>query len=135
MEYHGILSNIRNWDFNIRNYPMPKEEAEIVKDLLVKQSSIKENAVNHPDHYNKPGQKECIDEIEDILGTEGMVYFCLGNTCKYLYRAGNKANNSEMQDIQKALWYYNKAVANIDKTNVRIPSELSELIDEYRGAE
>ena len=31
--------------------------------------------VNHPDHYNRPGQKECIIEMEERFGTAAVQYF------------------------------------------------------------
>ena len=31
--------------------------------------------VNHPDHYNRPGQKECIVEMEEKFGTKYVQHF------------------------------------------------------------
>lgn len=61
--------------------------------------------VNHPDHYNIPGRKECIVEIQEKYGVRIAVIFCLTNAYKYLYRAGEKPGNSKMRDIEKAKWY------------------------------
>lgn len=61
--------------------------------------------VNHPQHYNLPGKKEAIDEIADVLGDAGAIYFCLGNAMKYNYRAGEKENNPKEQDESKIQWY------------------------------
>ena len=66
--------------------------------------------VNHPTHYNLPGRKECIKEMEEKYGTLITATFCLTNAYKYIYRAGNKENSSKKQDIQKAIWYYNWTV-------------------------
>lgn len=65
------------------------------------------NNVNHPTHYNKPGRKECIVEMHEKYGLFRTSVFCLMNTYKYLYRAGEKEGNSKEQDLKKALWYYN----------------------------
>ena len=62
--------------------------------------------VNHPSHYQVSGRKECIVEIQESYGLEVLITFCLTNAYKYLYRAGNKENNSYEQDIQKAQWYF-----------------------------
>mgnify|MGYP002861101768 CR=1 FL=1 len=62
--------------------------------------------INHPSHYNVVGRKECIVEIQEKYGIEILITFCLTNAYKYLYRAGNKENNSYEQDIQKAQWYF-----------------------------
>lgn len=62
--------------------------------------------VNHPDHYQ--GNKfEVIDIIEDYnLG------FCMGNAIKYLLRAGKK--DDEIQDLNKALWYVQRRIREVD---------------------
>ena len=70
------------------------------------------NNVNHPSHYNKSGRKECILEMREKYGVFFTSVFCLLNTYKYLYRAGEKECNSKEQDLGKALWYYNWVVNN-----------------------
>ncbi len=60
--------------------------------------------INHPSHYNK-GKIEVIDFIEDQeLG------FSLGNTVKYICRAGVKNKETEREDLQKALWYLEREI-------------------------
>lgn len=65
--------------------------------------------INHPSHYNKDGRKECIVEMEEKYGVEFTIVFCLMNSYKYLYRAGNKTDNSMEQDREKAQWYFDYA--------------------------
>lgn len=70
--------------------------------------------VSHPSHYNKDGRKECIVEMEEKYGAEVTAVFCLTNAYKYLYRAGNKADNPMEQDRNKAKFYFdytNKLIA------------------------
>lgn len=58
--------------------------------------------VNHPDHYQfgKNNEYEAIKVIDAWdLG------FSLGNTVKYIARAGKKEPDKELQDLKKALWY------------------------------
>ncbi len=64
-------------------------------------------SVNHPTHYGgKENQYEAIKVIEAWeLG------FNLGNTIKYISRAGKKGNRKE--DLQKALWYLEREIKNI----------------------
>lgn len=62
--------------------------------------------IDHPNHYNRPERKECIEEMIDMWGKEAVAIFCLLNSHKYLYRAGLKDNTH--QDIQKAEWYIKK---------------------------
>jgi hypothetical protein len=70
---------------------------------------MSEELVNHPDHYNMNGRKECIVEMEERYGAKAVAFFCLLNAYKYLYRAGNKDGNTAEQDVQKARWYYQYA--------------------------
>ena len=63
--------------------------------------------INHPSHYNKHVRKECIVEMHEKYGLFATSIFCLLSAYKYIYRAGEKAGNPEVQDTGKALWYYN----------------------------
>ena len=74
------------------------------------------DSVNHPTHYQREGRKECKDEIREKYGNNIYCTFCLTNVYKYLYRAGLKENNSEEQDLQKALFYFREAEYYIDET-------------------
>lgn len=57
-----------------------------------------------PTHYTRHGV-EPIDAIEDWgLG------FALGNTVKYISRAGRKVGQSTESDLRKALWYLAYAI-------------------------
>ena len=63
--------------------------------------------VNQPEHY-KVGGIETIDFIEaKQLG------YHLGNVVKYITRADHKGNH--LEDLKKAQWYLNRAVANLEK--------------------
>lgn len=66
----------------------------------------KVDVVNSPAHY-KHGGMETIDVIE----AWGLGYQ-LGNTVKYISRAKHKGN--ELEDLKKAQWYLNRAIANLD---------------------
>lgn len=60
--------------------------------------------VTHPSHYNS-GKIEVIEAIEDWgLG------FHLGNTVKYVARAGKKDPAKEIEDLQKAAWYLQRRI-------------------------
>lgn len=61
--------------------------------------------VNHPNHYQKEGRKECIVEMEELFGPEAVYWFSKLSAFKYRYRAGDKEYNSEEQDLSKAMWY------------------------------
>lgn len=62
------------------------------------------DVVDHPKHYTD-GKIEVIDFIEDKnLG------FHLGNTIKYISRAGKKDPTKEIEDLEKAQWYLTRRI-------------------------
>ena len=63
--------------------------------------------VNHPQHYGgKDNPYEAIKVIEAWnLG------FCLGNTIKYISRAGKK--DDTIQELEKALWYLKREIKTL----------------------
>ena len=64
--------------------------------------------VDHPSHYHKDSGVEVIDAIEAWeLG------FSLGNAVKYIARAGHKDDCA--QDLKKARWYLDRAIANAEQ--------------------
>ena len=86
---------------------------ETMQDKIMKQAEmeLKEyDVVNRPAHYTD-SKIEVIDYIEDKkLG------FCLGNAVKYISRAGKKKDSGrniidkEIEDLQKAIWYINRRI-------------------------
>ena len=67
----------------------------------------KVDMVNNPPHY-KVGGIESIDVIEAFgLG------FNLGNTIKYILR--HKLKGNPLQDLQKARWYLDREITNMQK--------------------
>ena len=72
----------------------------------------KKEMIEHPRHYNM-GKYEAINVIEDWnLG------FNLGNTVKYIGRAGHKDN--VLQELKKARWYLDR---EIDRETKRLEKE------------
>lgn len=62
------------------------------------------DAVNHPKHYNH-GKIEVLEFLEDqdlTLHRSAAV--------KYICRAGRKDPTTEIQDLQKAIWYLNRDI-------------------------
>ena len=64
--------------------------------------SEEKEMVHHPEHYQfgKNNEYEAIKVI-DAWG----LGFSLGNTIKYISRAGKKGKNKELEDLLKAKWY------------------------------
>lgn len=72
----------------------------------------KDDLVNHPSHYCKPGQLECIEKMEVAFGIAFVKHFCLLNAFKYVERCRDKENFH--QDIKKAIWYLKRLASYID---------------------
>ncbi len=63
--------------------------------------------VNHPPHYTQdPSGIECITITRHRN-------FNIGNAIKYLWRAGLKDGNSDIQDLKKAVWYINDEIERL----------------------
>jgi hypothetical protein len=68
------------------------------------------DAVNHPGHYG--GADNLYEAIKVIEAWE--LGFNLGNTVKYISRAGKKAD-PVLQDLKKARWYLDREISNLEK--------------------
>jgi hypothetical protein len=62
--------------------------------------------VNHPQHYG--GVENTYEVIKVIEALE--MDFHLGNTFKYIARAGKKGTDKEIQDLEKAMWYLQRKI-------------------------
>jgi len=78
-----------------RNPPLPPEREQ----------------VNHPQHYG--GENNPYEAIKVIEAWE--LGFSLGNTVKYISRAGKKGKDKELEDLRKALWYLQHHIETIEK--------------------
>lgn len=64
-----------------------------------------------PTHYGgKDNQYEAIKVIE-AWGAG----FCLGNTLKYIARAGKKGGSTQLEDLKKAKWYLDREIETLTK--------------------
>ena len=61
----------------------------------------KKEIVNHPSHY---GGADNVYEAIKVIDAWSLG-FALGNTVKYISRAGKKDQSKELEDLRKALWY------------------------------
>lgn len=91
-----------------------EDELEVIKQMDNQKEEINmqktnvSNAVEHPSYYQ--GKIEVIDFIEDKgLG------FNLGNSIKYIARAGKKNPEKLLEDLKKARWYLDREIKNIEK--------------------
>ena len=66
--------------------------------------------VNHPSHYlAHPSGIECIQITEHFN-------FNLGNSIKYIWRAGLKEGSPSIMDLEKAAWYLQREIERIAKS-------------------
>jgi len=64
--------------------------------------------VNNPPHYTSdPSGIECIEITRHRN-------FNIGNAFKYLWRAGLKNGNTEIQDLQKAIFYIQDEINKLE---------------------
>lgn len=70
--------------------------------------AITHDVINHPAHYTSdPSGVECIQITRHRN-------FNIGNAIKYLWRAGLKDGNSNVQDLKKAVWYLTDEIRRIE---------------------
>ena len=76
--------------------------------------------VNHPDHYNKhPSGVECIDIIRHMS-------YNIGAVMKYLWRAGIKDPDKEIEDLKKAKFYLEDEIKRLERMHGELtPCSLS----------
>ncbi len=67
--------------------------------------------VNHPAHYG--GANNPYEAIKVIR--EWRLNFALGNTIKYIARAGKKHPDKQLEDLQKALWYLQNEIETLQQ--------------------
>jgi hypothetical protein len=64
-------------------------------------SPYEKEAVNNPSHYGGADNPYEAIKVIDAWGLD----FNLGNTIKYISRAGEKNPDKEIEDLEKASWY------------------------------
>lgn len=65
--------------------------------------------VNHPEHYG--GKTNPYEVIKVIEAWD--LDFHLGNTIKYIARAGKKDSDSRLIDLEKARWYLDRRIKQL----------------------
>ena len=66
--------------------------------------------VNHPNHYG--GENNPYEAIKVIDAWD--LGFALGNTVKYISRAGKKDSKKELEDLKKAMWYLQHHISKLE---------------------
>jgi hypothetical protein len=80
--------------------------------------------INHPSYY-ADGKIEVIEFIEDKnFG------YCLGNAIKYISRSGKKSKETEILDLQKAIWYINRRIQELSTQQKIVNNETDKFENE-----
>lgn len=109
-----VEDKILSWKAKASELP-PYEDVTMLMDYQYLRADCeeeKDDPVSHPSHYTQ-GKVECIDAMEQIFGRDAVISFAMLNCYKYLWRRKDKDN--EEQDIQKAIWYFDKAKELINR--------------------
>lgn len=67
-------------------------------------------AVDHPAHYGGADNPYEAIKVIEAWGLD----FCLGNSVKYISRAGKKDATKEVEDLKKARWYLDRRIQQIE---------------------
>lgn len=79
--------------------------------------------VEHPAHYG--GADNAYEAIKVIEAWS--LGFCLGNTVKYISRAGRKSGETTLDDLRKARWYLDREIRRIETTEITYGAHLRAL--------
>ena len=83
-------------------------DSELKKNAAESLKLLGDDPVNHPSHYTI-GRFEVIDVLQDWFPTNPLLW----QVVKYIARAQHKDNM--LQDLQKAQFYLNKQIAELEK--------------------
>jgi hypothetical protein len=82
-----------------------EHEARMIARTIARAELARLEMVDHPPHYTAhPSGIECIDVAEHMN-------FNLGNSVKYIWRAGLK--HDAVEDLKKARWYLDREIARL----------------------
>lgn len=85
--------------------------------------------VNHPQHYNRDGAMECMDEMITVFGKDIVACFCLCNTWKYRYRASYKGHEEDLSKSDYYMAKYKELITQRSVLGFESIMELEELED------
>ena len=75
------------------------------------ENEVKYDNVNAPPHYLH-GKKETIDVINDCMTSDEFHGYLKGNILKYVSRY--KFKGEPLEDLQKAQWYLNRLIQEVN---------------------
>ena len=83
--------------------------------------------INNPSHYGGADNPYEAIKIIEALGLN----FNLGNTLKYIARAGKK--DEVIQELKKAAWYLNREISNLEVQDAILPNKEGSGIEIFEG--
>lgn len=99
----SLLRHYEDYDIGYREGLEERGQIKL-EELRVRLNGAEKDEVNHPSHYTQ-GTIEVWDFIVDLD-----LDYLRGNVIKYVSRAGKKDPEKELQDLEKAQAYLNKAI-------------------------
>tara|TARA_R100000951_G_scaffold95648_1_gene84753 strand:+ start:564 stop:851 length:288 start_codon:yes stop_codon:yes gene_type:complete len=87
-----------------------RTEREWLSATVPSAKSFPKDKVDHPDHYG--GEENLYEAIKIIEAYD--LNFSLGNSIKYILRAGKK-NDNVIEDLQKASWYIQRQIEFLEQ--------------------
>lgn len=95
--------NVALGDFH-KEFDISPDDLKGMVDNMLEKAAEHNDIVNHPKHYTDSEHGvECIELTRELS-------FNYGNCLKYVWRQGKK--DEALQEVEKALWYYNDALEN-----------------------
>ena len=85
-----------------------------------KKQVTKKASVINPSHYHFTVNGQPI-EVVDIMLARFNDDACLSQACKYLLRAGHKADSSYIKDVGKCVWWCVRALMEQKVKHIELP--------------
>ena len=82
--------------------------------------------INNPSHYAEGRKHEPIEVIEDW-----QLSYRLGNTVKYVSRAGRKDPSKTIEDLKKAAWYLNREIEHLEAAKSPYAVTYEDVLEDY----
>lgn len=109
-DFDAVWQDDEYWDHDMDDYKSYcKKFSVVLWQRYIQPESLPfvDDEVNHPSHYTThPSGIECITITRHHD-------FAIGNAIKYLWRAGLKDSDNEIQDLEKAIWYINDKIEQL----------------------
>ena len=87
---------------------------------------VNHDPINNPSHYAAGRKYETIDVIEDWE-----LSYRLGNSVKYISRAGRKDPAKTIEDLKKAKWYLEREIASLEGAQTPYSFAYEDVLEDY----